>query len=68
MTLMRTDIDGYVKDSRTGAVVSNDKAAFRAYLREKEKNTRVSELENDVSVIKSELHEIRSLLLQLANR
>jgi len=68
MTLMRTDIDGYVKDSRTGAVVSNDRAAFRAYLREKEKNTRVSELENDVSVIKSELHEIRSLLLQLANR
>lgn len=68
MTLMKTDIDGYVKDSRTGAVVSNDKAAFRAYLREKQKSTRVSELENDVSTIKSELHEIRSLLLQIANR
>lgn len=68
MTLMKTDIDGYIRDSKTGAVLSNDKVAYRAYLREKSKGNRVKQLEEDVSVIKSELHEIRSLLLQLANR
>jgi hypothetical protein len=68
MTLLKTEVSNIVKDPVSGALLNIDRSALEARRLKKRNALKVENLERDVNDIKSELEEIRSLLLQLVNR
>tara|TARA_B100000131_G_scaffold11749_1_gene12260 strand:+ start:7029 stop:7265 length:237 start_codon:yes stop_codon:yes gene_type:complete len=66
------DKDGWYKNTDSGSIQCADTARYEKYMKayyadieEKEKNRA---LQNDVSELKSEMSEIKALLLTLANK
>ena len=66
------DKDGWYKNTSSGSIQCADTARYEKYMKayyadieEKEKNRA---LQNDVSELKSEMSEIKALLLTLANK
>jgi len=61
-----------VKDPKSSAVINNNTQEYEEYMRNyklrKIKNDRIDSMESDMKNIKSELDEIKSLLLNLTNR
>ncbi len=64
------DLQGWFKDTDSGGVDLGNQSAYLKYMAgvnaEKAKEKKISTLQNDVSELKSELGEIKSLLLTLA--
>ncbi|AFB15366.1 gp106 [Synechococcus phage S-RIM8 A.HR3] len=63
------DNDGWFKDTQSGSFDNADKARYEKYMatyraRQKEEDEKKA-LQNDVSQLKSEMSEIKSLLLTL---
>lgn len=65
------DLEGWFKDSNSGSVDCADTSAYSKYMAginaEKAKEKQMETLQNEVSDVKSELSEIKTLLLTLAN-
>ena len=66
------DKDGWWKDTTSGCIESADKHAYNKYMKsyhadQKSKGEQIA-LQNEVSELKSEMSEIKALLLQLANK
>ena len=63
------DKDGWWKDTTSGCIESADKAAYdkymKAYYDEQRKRGEQIALQNEVSELKSEMSEIKTLLLTL---
>ena len=66
------DKEGWYKNTETGSIQSADTARYQKYMKsyyadiaEKDKQ---KALQNDVSELKSEMSEIKALLLTLANK
>ena len=63
------DLDGWYKDDRTGAFQCSDSSKYEQYMKQHraglKKENDFTTLQNDVSGLKSELDEIKSLLLTL---
>lgn len=61
-----------VRDPKSSAVINNNTQEYEEYMRNyklrKIKNDRIDSMESDMKNIKSELDEIKSLLLNLTNR
>jgi len=68
MTLLQTEVTNIVKDPTSGALLNIDRSALDARRLRKKNSLKIENVEKEVSDIKSELEEIRSLLLQLVNR
>ena len=68
MKIVQTQAHGIVKDTSSGALLNTDRSALEARKLRKKNSLRVENVEQDVLEIKSELEQIRSLLLQLVNR
>ena len=66
------DKEGWFKSSETGAIQCADTARYQKFMKgyssELEKEKQMVALQNDVSGLKSELGEIKTLLLTLANK
>jgi len=66
------DADGWFKDTDSGGIDCGDSSAYAKYMAgikaEKAKEKQIDTLQNEVSGLKSELGEIKSLLLTLANK
>lgn len=64
--------DGWFKDVTNGGIDLGDKSKYekfmKSYLEEKRKEEEMKALQNDVSGLKSELGDIKSLLLTLVNQ
>tara|TARA_B100001250_G_scaffold410520_1_gene437121 strand:- start:1067 stop:1297 length:231 start_codon:yes stop_codon:yes gene_type:complete len=63
--------DGWFRDSETNAIVSTDQSEYDKYMatynkRQKERGENVA-LQKEVSELKSEMSDIKSLLLTLVN-
>ena len=63
--------DGWFRDSETNAIVSTDQSEYDKYMatynkRQKEKDKNLA-LQKEVSELKSEMSDIKSLLLTLVN-
>lgn len=61
-----------IRDPKSSAVINNNTQEYEEYMRNyklrKIKNDRIDSMESDMKNIKSELDEIKSLLLNLTNR
>tara|TARA_B100001250_G_scaffold7359_1_gene6183 strand:- start:1865 stop:2086 length:222 start_codon:yes stop_codon:yes gene_type:complete len=66
------DLDGWFKDDANGSVQCSDDAKYKqymaAYKAEQKEKEEFQTLQNDVSGLKSEIGEIKSLLLTLADK
>jgi len=61
-----------VRDPKTNAILNTNKTEYEEYMKARKKSAskseRVEKLETDVSDIKNDLDEIKSLLLNLARK
>ncbi len=66
------DLDGWYKDDENGSVQCSDDAKYNQYMAahraEQKKKEEFQTLQNDVSGLKSDMSEIKSLLLTLADK
>jgi len=58
---IKTDVPGVYKDGE-GVLINKDNEALRAYRHQKMQRNKYVEIEEEVKVIKSDLHEIKELL------
>ena len=66
--IVNTDKEDFLKDLSTGALINKNKGALDKYKKMKEQSNKVTNLECEIHDIKSELNNIRDLLIQIANR
>ena len=64
---IKTDVPGVYKDG-DGVLINKDNEALRAYRHQKLQRNKYSEIEEEVKVIKSDLHEIKELLKGLMSK
>ena len=62
----------YKKDTTTGGVVNTDRRSFENYQRAKihaaQRNTAVVTLENEINSLKSDISDIKDILIQLLEK
>lgn len=60
-----------IRDEKTKAILNTNESDYENYIRKREikknEDERISSLENNVNMIKSDLDEIKNLLRSLAN-
>lgn len=67
MKLKVRDNPGLVRDSRTKAIISEDRDAYNAYMQERNFRSQVQKVQGEVGQLKTELGEIKSLLVKILN-
>ena len=61
---VQTNAKGYVKDIVTGVVLNNEAQENATYIQQREHNKKMQNCQNEIELLKKELHEIRMLLQQ----
>lgn len=59
------DDENLVRDENTRAILNTDKEGLRAYRAKKEKYREIDNMKEDVSYLKNEMDEIKSMLKSL---
>lgn len=63
------DNKGLLRDPQTNAIISDNQSSYRNYLRMKEQkkleNKKIIDIESEVTEIKNDINEIKSLLFQI---
>jgi hypothetical protein len=63
---------GLYRDLESGAIVNDNLYEYESYMKSyqnrKDKFDRINQIENDLSTLKSEMSEIKNLLLELHER
>lgn len=57
----------FVRQPNTQALISSDNKGYAAYMQQRERNNKVAELENSVNALKSDISQIKELLLKLVD-
>lgn len=65
MKLKVKDNPGLVRDSRSKAIISEDKDAFEAYVREKNFRSQFQQQRDEINTLKQDIHAIKTLLESL---
>lgn len=64
MTSKSTDL---LRQPGSQALVSNDSKSYQAYILQRDRNTKINQLSQDIDTLKGELGEIKDLLVKLIN-
>jgi len=62
---VKTDNPDFVKDQKTGALVSSDISAFNKFKAEQERIDQIKNQENDLNSIKSEVSELKNQISEI---
>ena len=62
--LMKTDLDGFVKDQDTGAVINTDFSDYDRYVSQKNQHKEYLKTKNDIASLQEEMAELKRLLLE----
>lgn len=65
--LIKTETDGFMKDTSTGAFINTDDASYAKFVAERSKVKNSKDLSNRISAVEDDLKEIKTLLLQVVN-
>jgi hypothetical protein len=65
--LVKTETDGFMKDTSTGAFINTDNASYAKFVAERSKIKNSKDLSNRISAVEDDLKEIKTLLLQVVN-
>ena len=66
--LQLEDTNKYVRDGDSKAIISSDKHALAAYNAQRERSEEIRSYGKDINMLKDEMVEIKSLLLQILNK
>lgn len=61
----KTNVDGFVRDTSSQAILNTDNVAYAAYKQRRRALSENAALRNEVDGIKNELHDIKELLARL---
>lgn len=64
-TFIETDNTTFVRDMSTMALINNDASEFQRYKAQREKNVSIEVMNAEVTALKSELSEIKGMLLNI---
>lgn len=64
---VKTEDPSFIKDRATGAVINRDVVGFNKFKEERRRILEQQKLANEVNQLKSDVTEIKQLLLQLVN-
>lgn len=62
------DHPGLVRDSESKAIVNENKEAFKHYMKEKHIRDRNIQFEKEINIMKSDINEIKTLLLEIIKK
>ena len=65
--LVKTEADGFMKDTSTGAFINIDDTSYAKFVAERSKAKNSKELTTRISAVEDDLKEIKNLLLQVVN-
>lgn len=64
---MTNNSDDLVRHPTSKALISSDDKGYKSYIQQRERNSRIIQLNQEMNTLKSELGEIKSLLVKLTN-
>ena len=65
--LVKTETDGFMKDTSTGAFINTDDSSYAKFVAERSKAKNSKELTARISAVEDDIKEIKNLLLQVVN-
>ena len=65
--LVKTETDGFMKDTSTGAFINTDDSSYAKFVAERSKVKNSKDLSNRINAVEDDLKEIKNLLLQVVN-
>ena len=63
--LIKTSVPGLSRDMESGAIINTNDTEYQIFKDQRKRNQEQADLRNEVESVKSELSEIKSLLLQV---
>ena len=66
--LVKTDVNGILKQTENGALLNIDNDSLNAYKKMKNKNLKINEMESDISNLKNDIFEIKNLLTKIVEK
>lgn len=66
--LVKTNHQGYVKDTDSGVIINNDEEEYKKFLATRESIKRNNSLCKRIDAVEHDLREIKELLVQLIHR
>jgi hypothetical protein len=66
--LVKTNHQGYVKDTDSGVIINNDEEEYKKFLATRESIKRNNNLCKRIDEVENDLRDIKELLLQLVHR
>jgi len=68
MKLVKTDQEDFAKDLDSKAIINTNVEAYNAYKKTRDRLLRADQLVTEVETLKSDVSEIKSMLVTLLNR
>jgi hypothetical protein len=65
---IKTNVDGLVKDPKSGAILNVDNNKLLAYKKQKELFNKTNKMENRLTKLETDMSEIKNMLKQLLAR
>jgi len=63
-TLLKTEVDGYVKDEETGIVINTNYSDYDRYVSQRNQHKEYVKTRQDIASLQSEMVELKRLLLE----
>jgi hypothetical protein len=68
MALIKTEIDGLLKDTSQNAFINTNDAEYKRLLESRKSNKKTQQLQNDIEFLKQEFTDIKSILIDLHSK
>lgn len=65
--LVKTENEGYMKDTSSGAFINTDDASYARFVAQRASIKKSNDLCNRIDAVENDLREIKNLLLQVVN-
>ena len=65
--LVKTETEGYMKDTTSGAFINTDDASYARFLAQRSSIKKNNDLCKRIDAVEDDLREIKNLLLQVVN-
>ena len=66
--LIKTDLDGFYRDTNSNAVINTNVEKVNQYKQQREERIKLHNVISDVESLKSDISEIKQLLINLSKR
>lgn len=66
--LVKTENDGYMKDTLSGAFINTDNASYAKFVAERANSKKSKDLCDRINAVEDDLRDIKNLLLQIVHR